>query len=173
MKTDTKHQIADLHRLAFGPSEGPAIADLVIEMLDDPETLSIDAMKDGRLVGNVVFTPFFLDAHPSKRCFLLSPIGVLPEQQGQGAGTWLIDEGAQRLRELGVDAIFVLGHPKYYGSRGFSPTWVIPPFHTELRRIDAWKMMELKSGSMAEVGGTSVASSAIMKPMFWKTAGKE
>ena len=64
----------------------------------------------------------------------------------------------------------MLGYPKCYGSRGFGPTWVIPPFHDSVKRIDAWKMMELKSGSMAEVGGQSEASDAIMKPEFWNVS---
>ena len=64
----------------------------------------------------------------------------------------------------------MLGYPRYYGSRGFGPTWVIPPFHDSVKRIDAWKMMELKAGSMAEVGGQSEASDAIMKPEFWNVS---
>ncbi len=80
---------------------------------------------------------------------------------------WCHDFFSYYLKSLDVDAIFVLGYPKYYGMRGFYPTYVALPYQTEVKRIDAWKMRELKPGSMAEVGGTSVACNAIMKPMFW------
>lgn len=85
----------------------------------------------------------------------------------KGLGKELIEKGVAYLKSIDVDAIFVLGYPQYYGSKGFYPTYIILPYQTEVIRIDAWKMMELKPGSMAEVGGTSVASKAIMKPMLW------
>ena len=88
-------------------------------MLADDRTISIDAVHDDHQVGNVLFTPFRLDDHPDKKCYLLAPIGVEPELQGSLIGKRLIDEGIQRLEQLDTDAIFVLGWPRYYGTRGF------------------------------------------------------
>ncbi len=136
-------------------------------MLDEPETISINIEKEDKIIGNVLFTPLKLNSHPDKKCFLLAPLGILPEFHGQGFGKELIEKGVAHLKTMDVDAIFVLGYPKYYGMRGFYPTYVTLPYQTEVKRIDAWKMMKLKSGSMAEVGGTSVACDAIMKPEFW------
>ncbi len=164
---EEKQEIQDLHLKAFGEHEGPVISNMVGEMLAQEETISINIKEDDRIVGNIIFTPFKLNDHPSKKCYLLAPVGVLPELHSKGLGKELIEKGVSHLKSLGTDAVFVLGYPKYYGSRGFSPTYVILPFQKEVKRIDAWKMMELKPGSMAEVGGTSVASDAIMKPMFW------
>ena len=135
-------------------------------MLDKPETISINIEKEDKIIGNVLFTPFELNNHSDKKCYLLAPIGILPEFHGQGFGKELIEKGVAHLKTMDVDAIFVFGYPKYYGMRGFYPTYVALPYQTEVIRIDAWKMMELKSGSMAEVGGTSVACDAIMKPEF-------
>ena len=162
-----KQEIQELHLQAFGKEEGPIIFNMVGEMLCEPETISINIEREDRVVGNIIFTPFKLNDHPDKKCYLLAPIGVLPELHGQGLGKELIEKGVERLKAIGVDDVFVLGYPQYYGLRGFYPTWVILPYQTEVKRIDAWKMMELKSGSMAEVGGTSIASDAIMKPMYW------
>lgn len=116
---------------------------------------------------NVLFTPFKLTEHPEKKCYLLAPIGILPNYQGQGLGTDLISKGVEHLKSLNVDAIFVLGYPKYYGARGFYPSYVCLPYQTEVKRVDAWKMREIKIGSMSEVGGTSTAANSIMKPKFW------
>lgn len=162
-----KQEIQNLHLQAFGKEEGPLIYDLVGNMLTEPETISINIEIEGTITGNVLFSPFKLNEHSDKLCYLLAPIAVLPELHGQGLGKKLIEKGVAHLKSLDVDAIFVLGYPKYYGSRGFYPTYVVLPYQTEVKRIDAWKMMELKPGSMAEVGGTSEACNAIMKPMFW------
>lgn len=166
-------EIKELHLIAFGESEGPMVSELAANLLADPKTISIDVVRDGKRVGNILFSPLTLVDHPDKKCYLLAPIGVLPEYQGDRIGKELIDEGVKQLGAMGVDAIFVLGYPKYYGSRGFAPTWVLPPFHATLTRIDAWKMREIKSGSMAEVGGKSIASDAMMKPMYWDTTRRD
>lgn len=160
-------EISELHLRAFGETEGPVILEMVSEMLAQPETISIDIMKGGKRGGNIIFTPLELKDHPEKKCFLLAPIAVEPDLQGKEIGKELIEEGVSQLKAIDADAIFVLGYPKYYGIRGFYPTWVILPFQDSVTRVDAWKMMELKSGSMAEVGGKSEACKAIMKPMFW------
>jgi len=162
-----KKEIQDLHLQAFGKEEGPLIYDMVGDMLSDPETISINLEQEGRVVGNVLFTPFKLNDHTDKKCYLLAPIGILPEMHGQGLGKELIDKGIAHLESMDVDAVFVLGYPKYYGIRDFYPTWVCLPYQTEVKRIDAWKMRELKSGSMAEVGGTSECCKSMQKPMFW------
>lgn len=162
-----RQEIQELHLRAFGKKEGPIIFDLAGNMLDEPETISVNIEKKDKIVGNVLFTPFKLNEHPEKRCYLLAPIGVLPEFHQQGLGKELIEKGVTHLKSLHVDAIFVLGYPKYYGIRGFYPTYVALPYQTDVKRIDGWKMRELKLGSMAEVGGTSVACDAIMKPEFW------
>ncbi|TKG92014.1 N-acetyltransferase [Puteibacter caeruleilacunae] len=168
MITESKKQeIQELHLQAFGKEEGPLIHGLVGDMLAEQETISINIEKEDKIVGNVLFTPFKLNEHPDKKCYLLAPIAVSPELHGKGLGKDLIEKGVKHLISLDVDAIFVLGYPQYYGRRGFYPTYVVLPYQTEVMRIDAWKMRELKPGSMAEVGGTSVACNAIMKPEFW------
>lgn len=164
---DKKQEIQNLHLKAFGKKEGPVIYDLVGDILAESETISINIERDGKVIANVLFTPFKLNDHPDKKCYLLAPIGVLPEFHGQGLGKELIEKGVAHLKLLDVDAIFVLGYPKYYGIRGFYPTYVVLPYQTQVQRIDAWKMRELKPGSMAEVGGTSEACKAFMKPEFW------
>lgn len=162
-----QQKVLDLHMQAFGEEEGPMISILVEEMLSEPGTISINIEEEDRIVGNIIFTPFKLDDYPAKKCYLLAPVGVLPEMHGKGIGKRLIEKGVEHLKSIGTDAIFVLGFPTYYGPRGFGPTYVILPFQTEVQRIDAWRMMELKPGVMAQVGGTSTASEAIMRPMFW------
>jgi putative acetyltransferase len=51
----------------------------------------------------------------------LAPLAVLPDYQRQGIGTALIRHGLDACRDLGHDAVFVLGHREYYPKFGFSP----------------------------------------------------
>mgnify|MGYP000633955455 CR=1 FL=1 len=171
MNNSTKEMllIQDIHLQAF-ESDGPLVSNMAKEMLSQSETISINVERDGKVVGNIIFTPFKLNDHPDKKCFLLAPLGVLPEFQKQGVGKELIEKGVLHLKSIGTDAIFVMGHPDYYELRGFVTTEVIPPYDELVTFYDGWKMLEIQPGSMAEVGGTSVAADPIMKPIFWDTS---
>lgn len=49
----------------------------------------------------------------------LGPISVLPEKQGKGIGTLLMQAALERLKQLGAQGCVVLGDPNYYGRFGF------------------------------------------------------
>ncbi|KZL26277.1 MULTISPECIES: GNAT family N-acetyltransferase [unclassified Pseudovibrio] len=167
-----KVEIQDLHLQAFGDEEGPVIEKMTEEFLLLPETISINVYRGLRIAGNILFSPFQLDDHPEKKCFLLAPLGVLPEHQGTGIGKELIEKGVYHLKLIGADAIFVLGHPSYYASRGFVQAKVLSPHHELMKHPEAWRMLEVKPGSMEGIAGTSVAAEPIMDPMFWDTSGR-
>ena len=49
----------------------------------------------------------------------LSPLGVLPEHQGQGHGSALARASVDAVRARGEPALIVEGNPTYYGRFGF------------------------------------------------------
>jgi putative acetyltransferase len=49
----------------------------------------------------------------------LAPLAVLPDYQGQGIGSGLVEHGLAVLRERGCPFVVVLGHPDYYPRFGF------------------------------------------------------
>ncbi len=49
----------------------------------------------------------------------LAPVSVTPARQGQGVGSRLIEAAIQRARDLGYEAIVVLGDQRYYSRFGF------------------------------------------------------
>jgi len=49
----------------------------------------------------------------------LSPLGVVPNMQRQGIGSELVEAGLEACLSQGVDLVFVLGSPAYYGRFGF------------------------------------------------------
>ncbi|MGW4053536.1 GNAT family N-acetyltransferase [Streptomyces sp. NPDC004779] len=76
----------------------------------------------------------------------LSPLGVLPEFQGQGIGTRLVARALETAEGQGVPLVFVEGSPLYYGARGFeaagpmgfrSPSLRIPEAAFQVARLSA------------------------------------
>jgi putative acetyltransferase len=94
-----------------------AEADLVDRLrVDGDSILSLIAVKEGDLVGHVMFSkmsaPF--------PALSLAPVSVAPEFQRLGVGSRLIRAGLERAEHSGWKCIFVLGNPAYYTRFGFS-----------------------------------------------------
>jgi putative acetyltransferase len=50
----------------------------------------------------------------------LAPVAVVPDWKGRGIGSALIESAIDDARRLGLDMIFVLGEPGFYGRFGFN-----------------------------------------------------
>jgi len=106
---------------AFGQ---PQEADLVENLRQScPELISLVAIADGRLAGHILFSPATIDSPTGQVDGMgLAPLAVLPEYQGQGIGSALVEAGLDLLRGLPCPFVIVLGHPAYYPRFGFEPT---------------------------------------------------
>ncbi|WP_427788410.1 GNAT family N-acetyltransferase [Brevundimonas diminuta] len=82
-------------------------------------TLSLVAEQDGRIVGHAAFSPVRIDGRAS-HWFGLGPVSVLPQRQGHGVGSALINEGLAQLKRLDAEGCVVLGDPGYYARFGFT-----------------------------------------------------
>jgi putative acetyltransferase len=79
------------------------------------------AEHDGRIVGHVGLSRAWVDARQALvEVWVLSPLSVLPERQGVGIGTALVEAAVETARGSGVPALFLEGSPTYYGARGFT-----------------------------------------------------
>jgi len=172
-RASDRDTILTLHRAAFGPEEGPVIADLVNALLDDPTAeprLSLLAERDGRAVGHILFTRTTLAPDPDGLdARLLAPLAVHPDHQGDGVGGTLIRDGLTRLRQAGAALVFVLGHPGYYPRHGFRPCRVVAaPYPIPAQHADAWMVQELSRGAEERAaGGTLGCATAIDRPEYW------
>ncbi|BCJ07788.1 hypothetical protein PRtIB026_A25210 [Pseudomonas sp. RtIB026] len=81
-------------------------------------TVSLVAVEAGAIVGHVAISPVSLSSG-AKGWYGLGPVSVLPQRQGQGIGSALINAALARLHGLGGQGCVVLGDPGYYGRFGF------------------------------------------------------
>jgi len=83
----------------------------------------------------------------------------------------LIKEGLTRLSRIGVDLVFLVGHPGYYPRFGFAlalrlgfqPTYPIP---SEV--ADAWMVRALRPNIIGTVSGKVICCDAMNKPEIWR-----
>ncbi|MDH6120443.1 N-acetyltransferase [Kitasatospora sp. GAS204B] len=115
--------IRTVHARAFGDSERvPRLVDTLRAAEAALPPLSFVATVDQRVVGHVLLSAGRLDALPRLvDVYSLSPLGVLPEYQGRGIGSRLIEDAVGAADRQGVPLVFLEGSPSYYRKRGFLP----------------------------------------------------
>lgn len=85
-------------------------------------TLSIVAEEQGQIIGHVALSPVTItDDHGNKTAgwYGLGPISVLPQRQGQGIGSHLMEQALSELRAMHAAGCVLLGDPAYYARFGF------------------------------------------------------
>ena len=85
-------------------------------------TLSIVAEEHGQVVGHVALSPVTITndhGHKAKGWCGLGPISVLPQRQGHGIGSRLMEQALSELRAMQAAGCVLLGDPAYYGRFGF------------------------------------------------------
>jgi putative acetyltransferase len=81
-------------------------------------TVSLVAEVDSRIVGHIAFSPVVM-SDGTTGWYGLGPVSVLPAYQRMGIGKALIQEGLNRLKDLGARGCCLVGHPQYYIKFGF------------------------------------------------------
>ena len=93
---------------------------LIVEALrsDNALTLSLVAEIDGKVVGQIAFSPVAIGG---KDCgwLGLGPVAVSPSLQRQGIGQALVNEGLKQIRGLGAKGCVLVGDPAFYRRFGF------------------------------------------------------
>lgn len=85
---------------------------------DGALTLSLVADIDGRIAGQVVFSPVTI-GDASQGWYGLGPLAVAPDDQKHGIGSALVLAGLAELERLRAHGCVVLGEPDYYSRFGF------------------------------------------------------
>ena len=80
-------------------------------------------------------------------------MAVHPEYQNNGIGSKMVEKGLEIAKDIGFDAVIVIGHPKYYPRFGFTPAknWKIKlPFDVP---DDVFLALELKENALKNSSG--------------------
>ena len=85
---------------------------------DASPEFSFTALTDGGVVGHVTASQATVATDP---VVAMGPIGVLPEHQGMGIGSALMDALLAAADVADVPLIVLLGAPQYYSRFGFRP----------------------------------------------------
>jgi putative acetyltransferase len=108
----------------------------------------------GRVIGHALISPVTVITNRGNVPLLgLGPVAVLPEFQGQGIGTLLVEACLEQLRESGFAGVVVVGDPAYYSRFGFitASRWglkwevAVPDDH--------FMVLELSPGKLAGIAG--------------------
>lgn len=144
------------------------------DMLSDPSAeprVSLLAYIENQPVGHVLFTRGYIEGNPRIKVSFLAPLAVIPKFQKQGIGGALIKKGVKRLSKMGVDLVFVLGHPEYYPRFGFKPASELgfqPTYPLPAEVSDAWMVLALRPNIIGTVSGKVICCDVMNKPEVWQ-----
>ena len=120
IRTEEASDRAAVYAVNASAFETEAEAKLVDALREQADPLiSLVAVDGDTVVGHILFSPVTHSVNPELRLMGLAPMAVAPDHQRQGIGSALVRAGLERCRNLGSDAVVVLGHPDYYPRFGF------------------------------------------------------
>ncbi|WP_051332398.1 GNAT family N-acetyltransferase [Cucumibacter marinus] len=153
-----------------GQKEGALIGDLVRDLLADTPTRDIRvfcAEVEGDPIGAAIFTRLTYPEDPHI-VFLLSPLAVAPESQGQGIGQALLKKALEMLRCEGIQIAITYGDPSFYGRVGFRPvTEKQARAPLPLSFPGGWIGQSLTEVQMPNLQGPSTCVSALNRSELW------
>lgn len=169
-----EQDIIDLFRATFahaeGMEEGALIGSLVRHQMAgtaEPDLHVFLAEMDRAIVGGAIFSRLTYD-QDDRSVFILAPVAVASERQGQGIGQKLLAHGLEALRNAGVDVVLTYGDPNYYSRVGFKPiTEVLAPAPFKLKQPKGWLGQSLTGGEMVPFKGAPRCIPALNDPVFW------
>ena len=176
---EQKPEIVELFSRVFAESEGEQegrvigkfVRDLM-ETTDKQDIFGFVADENGQLTGSIFFTRLWFDAPID--AFILSPVAIASEKQGQGIGQTLINFGIDQLRAEGVTLLFTYGDPNYYAKVGFqqvsedifrAPQPLSQPIGWLCQTLDG-RNIEPLSG-LSGLSGKSRCVAALDNPELW------
>jgi putative acetyltransferase len=143
-----------VHSVNEAAFDSPEEADLVDALRASARpVISLVAEAGGKVVGHIMFSPVQLEGHARLAIMGLAPMAVLQEHQRKGVGSALVRAGLERCREIGCDAVVVLGHPEYYPRFGFAPASSYGLRSEYAVPDDVFMVLELKQGALEGVSG--------------------
>lgn len=153
-----------------GAGEGALVGGLARALLSEtaPDDLRVFTASDGGvLVGAAIFTRLRYPEDP-RTVFLLSPMAVATDRQGQGVGQALLRHALAELRADGVDVAITYGDPAFYGKVGFLPlTEDVAAAPLPLHQPEGWIGQSLTGAPLKPLAGPCSCVEALNDPRLW------
>jgi len=151
IRLERDSDIAAIHAveaLAFGREGEAVLVDALRDLNQD--FISLVASLEDEIIGHICFSRVSIEGSASDGIVLaLAPLAVLPEHQRRGIGSMLVQHGLQECKRRNVDAVFVVGDPRYYSRFGFRSTGEIDVRCEFDVPADAFKMIEFRQGCLS------------------------
>ena len=166
--------ITDLFTKTFTDSEGAEEGELIGGLVRDligrtaPDDIHIfTGEENGKLIAGAVFTRLTYE-NDHRTVFILSPMAVTTERQGEGIGQDLLRRALVELRKSGVDIAMTYGDPAFYGKVGFIPiSENIAPPPLPLSQPEGWIGQSLTGETFTPLLGPSNCVAALNNTAFW------
>ena len=117
--------------------------------------LSFTALDDGQVVGHATASRATIEADP---VVAVGPIGVLPDHQGTGIGSALMEALLAAADAADVPLVALLGAPEYYSRFGFRPAKDLGVISPEPEWGDAFQALPLTAYTESVAGRFRYAS---------------
>ena len=152
-----------------GQSEGLLIGKLVYDLMNstDPEDLyGFIAVENGQIIGSIFFSRLTFESEVS--AFILSPVAIHTDYQGQGIGQKLINFGINYLKENQVSLVFTYGDPNFYQKVGFKPiSEKVAKAPLKLKYPVGWLCQSLVGSEIEPIAGNSYCVAALNHQEYW------
>ena len=124
--------------------------EIAILKQNNQDFISLVASLEDEIAGHICFSRVSVEGSASDGIVLaLAPLAVLPQHQRRGIGSMLVQQGLQECKRRNVDAVFVVGDPRYYSRFGFRSTGEIDVRCEFDVPADAFKMIEFRRGCLS------------------------
>jgi putative acetyltransferase len=120
-KVSDYSRIEEITKLAFvGKPYASGTEQYLSEKLRENDALSLSLVleNEGTVVGHLALSPIKIDGLNGPY-FGLGPLAILPEAQGKGYGTALLNSALEYLAENNAKCCVLVGDPNYYSRLGF------------------------------------------------------
>ena len=173
LNKNQKDEVTDLFTAVFtsseGEEEGRLVGKLVAELslgIDNQEIIAFGAYDSDSIRGAIFFSR--LRFSEPVEVYLLAPVAVSTDFQGQGIGQALISYGLNALKNRAVSVVITYGDPDFYSKVGFKrlpETLIQAP--QRLSMPEGWLGKSLSGGAIPVINGRSTCVKAFNDPVYW------
>lgn len=168
-QNEIQHLFTEVFTASEGVEEGESIGRLALDMMRTTKPNDIFgfiATEQEAIIASIFFTRLSFDT--TDNVFILSPVAVHTQYQGQGVGQKLINYGLAQIKQQDIALVFTYGDPAFYSRVGFAQTTqsLFAAPH-KLSQPEGWLYQSLGEPQIRSISGPSRCVNALNNPDFW------